>query len=128
MGWREEIVELHEFFEAWFLGTEDSLERVEQALGAEFTFVGPDGGETDRQATIDRLDAGRGHTSELRITTSEHRLLHQSDDVLMASYIEGHELAASTNRRLSTVVFTVDPGGPNGLRWLRVHETWLDRG
>ena len=127
MDWQREIDELHHFFEAYFLGTEDALDRVEAALGPAFTFVGPDGDQTDRQATIDRIEAGHGHASQLRITTTEHHLLHETDEVVVASYVERHELSASSNRRLSTVVFTVDPDGPNGLRWLRVHETWLDR-
>lgn len=127
MRWRQEIEELHDEFEAWFLGAGDSLDRVEAALHPDFTFVGPHGDETDRQTTIDRIDAGRGHASDLTIATTDHGLVHATDEVVVARYVEGHDWAdGRTNRRLSTVVFLVDPDGPNGLRWLRVHETWLE--
>lgn len=132
MDWQpaiqREIEALHDVFEAYFLGTEDSLDRVEAALHPDFTFVGPDGGETDRQGTIDNIAAGHGHTSDMTITTTGHRLLRAGDDLVLATYVEAHAWTDGRgNRRLSTVAFVVDPDGPNGLRWLRVHETWLDQ-
>lgn len=127
MDWRTEIIELHDFFQAYFLGQEDSLDRVEAALHAGFSIVGPNGGVSDRATTLEMLRGGHGHTESLVIRTLDHALLHQTDDVLVASYIERHELSTDTNDRLSTVVFGIDPTGPNGVRWLRVHETWLDR-
>ncbi|MEM9562830.1 MAG: DUF4440 domain-containing protein [Actinomycetota bacterium] len=129
MDWRAEIDELHEFFQMYFLGGVDvsALDRVEVALHTDFTFVGPHGDEAERQAVIDRIAAGHGHTSELTISTTEHALVHHGGDVVVARYVEGHHLAdGQANRRLSTVVFLVDPDGPNGLRWLRVHETFIE--
>ncbi len=128
MHWRDEIIELHQAFETWFLGTGESLDRVEEALDPRFTFVGPDGSESDRAAIIEQIAAGRGHTNDLTITTSDHVLLEATAEVALARYVEIHNWPdGRSNRRLSTVVFRVDPTGPNGLRWLRVHETWLDR-
>lgn len=127
MDWRVEISELHDFFQAYFLGQEDSLDRVDAALHPEFSIVGPGGTVSDRAATMEMLRQGHANTESLVITTLDHALLHQTEDVLVASYVERHQLSAATNDRLSTVVFTIDPAGPNGLRWFRVHETWLDR-
>jgi len=128
MGWRREIEELHQFFEDWFLGTESSMQRVEEVFAPDMTFVGPNGAETNRDETIRMIRDGRAHTTDLRITTTDHRLLHRADDVLVASYVEHHQLAETSNRRLSTVVFLADPDAPNGLLWLRVQETWIDNG
>ena len=125
MRWREEIEELHDFFQAYFTGAEDSLGRVEAVLAAEFTIVGPDGNEADRRATIRMLEGGHAHTTDLTITTSDHRLIHESDHLTVASYVEHHLLSERENHRLSTVVFVPDPVAANGLAWLRVHETWL---
>lgn len=128
MDWHTEIVELHEAFEAWFLGESDSLDRVEAALDSRFTIVGPNGSETDRTDTIRQIEAGRGHTDDLKIVTSDHRLLDATDDLVVARYVEAHQWPdGRSNRRLSTVIFRRDPTGPHGVRWLRVHETWLDR-
>ena len=128
MGWHEEIDELHAFFEAYFLGTEDSLDRFEAALADGFTTVGPDGAEHDRASTVRMVRDGHGHTDSLTITTSDHRLLAATDDLVVATYVEHHELRDRANHRLATVVFRVDPAGPNGLRWLRVQETWVPQG
>ncbi len=126
MDWRQEIIDLHRFFQAYFLGSEDSLARVEEALDPAFSIVGPDGRESDRAATLDMLRAGHAHTDSLVINTVDRRLLHAGDDLLVTSYMEHHELRAGSNQRLTTAVFIVDPAGPNGVRWLRAHETWLE--
>lgn len=127
-AWKAEIIELHELFESYFLGNTDSLERMEAVLADDFTFVGPDANNTDRDGTIAAVKAGHAHTESLIIRTVEHSLLFEDSDIVAAEYVEEHELASRTNRRLSTVVFSRDDAAPNGLVWRRVHETWIDRG
>lgn len=127
MNWELEIIELHRFFEAWFVGREDSLERAELALHLDFTCIGPDGVLADRSTTLQRLRNGHAHTTSLSIETRAHRLLHTADKLLIASYIERHELSDDrTNERISTAVLVPARRGPNGLRWLHVQETWLE--
>lgn len=128
-GWETEINELHEFFEAYFLGTSDkSLDRMEKALAPEFTMCGPSGEESDRKATLKAVKQGFAHTMSLRIEIAEAELLFDDASILIAAYNEIHHLADRSNYRRATVVFRHDPDGPNGLRWLRVHESWIDRG
>lgn len=125
MRWRDEIVELHEFFEAYFLGTESSLGRAESALAPEFTIVTPDGAESDRAGTLEMLRNGHAHATELSITTTDHRLIAGTDEVVVAGYVEHHQFGHRENHRCSTVVFIADPGAPNGWSWRHVQETWL---
>jgi len=127
-SWKAEIIELHELFEAYFLGTTDSLDRMERVLADDFTFVGPDANTTDRAGTIAAVKAGHAHTESLVIRTVEHNLVLEDGAIVVAEYVEEHELASRTNRRLSTVVFSRENAAPNGLLWRRVHETWIDRG
>ncbi len=127
VNWIDEIIELHAFFEGWFLGAIDSLDRMESVLAEGFSIVQPDGAEVDRAGTIESVAGGRATSRELVITTSDHRLLHDGGDTLVASYVETHERSDRTKRRLSTVVFVRSDSAPNGLMWVRVHETWLDR-
>ena len=92
MRWQNEIEELHDVFEAYFLGTIDTLERVEQVLADDFTIVGPDGIEPSRAMTMQALRAAHGHTSSLRITVTDAALVAETSDSLVARYIENHQL------------------------------------
>lgn len=126
--WQLEIIELHEVFEMYFLGNSTDLSRVEAALADDFTFVGADANTTDRAGTIAAITAGHAHTESLIIRTLDHKLVMETDEVLVAEYIEEHVLADRSNTRRSTVIFSTDSDAPNGLLWRRVHETWIDRG
>jgi len=125
--WLDEIVQLHDFFEAYFLGTvpESDLSRMDGVLAEGFTHLGPHGAVTDRSETLAAVRAGYAHTKQLKITITEPTLLSGSEDLLVCRYIENHELTAGTNHRWSTVAFEKDPTTPNGLSWVTVHETWV---
>ena len=124
--WRTEIDELHAFFEAYFLGRipKGEIARVEQALARDFTLVAPGGTELDRRATLAGIEGAHGSTETLDIAVTEHRLIASTDDHAVATYVESHHELDRSTHRVTTVVFARDPDGPNGLRWLRVHETW----
>jgi len=125
--WHQEIVEFHNYFEALFLGTTETLDRAERALHPDFTMAGPHGTVADRAAVLHQLEAGRGHAKQLKIAIRDAELIHASADVVVAGYVEVHDLANGLrNERRSTVVFSIDSTGPNGLRWLRVHETFVE--
>lgn len=127
--WMDEIVELHAVFEAYFLGTIDSMERIEAAFHPEMTYVGPDGTEFERAEVVRIIRDGHAHSTTLRITTSDHRLLWETDDTVTANYIEHHrhpdDPSIAGNDRRSTVVFAKVPTAPNGVQWVRTHETPL---
>lgn len=126
-AWQREIIELHEFFEGLFVGQVQSLDRAEQALHEAFTMVGPTGTRTDRSQVLAQLEAGINHADDLRIGIEQPALIAATDSLVVAEYIEVHERSGvRSGDRRSTVVFRVDPAGPNGLRWLRVHETFID--
>ncbi len=125
--WVTEIDELHAFFEAYFLGTlpADDVSRFAGVLDDAFTIVAPNGSMSTRAETIAAVSAGHAHTTDMSLTTKDHALIHADDTTVIASYVEHHGWTdGRENERLSTVVFRVDDAMPNGLRWLRVHETW----
>lgn len=125
MDWQREADELHVFFENYFLGTEMSLDRAEQAFAADFTHVGPTGNESDRRGIMQMLEQGHAHTNSLKIRLSNHRLLAEDSELVVVTFDEHHELTSGQNSRRHTVVFRREPAAPNGLHWLRVQETWL---
>ena len=128
MNWQTEIDELHAFFEGYFLGTiaVDDMGRFADVLDDGFTIVGPHGETSSRDETLAMVRQGHAHTSDMTIRCVDHRLLHADGDTVVATYVEEHHWAdGRANRRLATVVFTADASMPNGLRWVRVHETWV---
>ena len=127
MNWIAEVDELHAFFEAYFLGRIDSLDRFESVLAPGFTIVDPTGSVQTRAETLESVRSAHAHTNQLSIVTSDHSLLYEQDGFVLGRYIETHHLTERTNRRLSTVGFVAALDKPNGLAWVTVHETWLDR-
>jgi hypothetical protein len=126
MDWQAEIIELHDFFEDYFLGKTSSLARAETAFGPKFTFVGPNAETRNRASVIQMLADGHAHTQDLTITTTDHHLLLETPEAIVATYIEHHEHnEGQPNHRLTTVVFVPDPNAPNGLLWHRAQETWV---
>lgn len=129
-AWKTEIIELHEFFEDYFLGRLplDALERADAAFDPHFTMVGPDGVLRNRVTIMQMLHDGHHHTDDLSITTTEHHLIHEDADTVVAGYVERHDLRDErTNERRTSVVFLRDPAAPNGLAWRHAQETWIDR-
>ena len=120
-----EIVELHEFFEAWLNGDESAdFSRVEDALAPEFTFLPPSGETVDRGSLLQGLREGFGQR-QLRIRIQDPAIRWTGGDACLATYEEWHEQSGFTTARRSSVLFTEDEGAPGGLLWHLVHETWL---
>ena len=129
-AWKTEIIELHRFFEAYFLGTLplEALERAEAAFHEHFTMIGPDGDLRNRATILQMLHDGHHHTDDLTITTSKHTLIHDDGGALVAAYVERHDLREGrSNERWTSVVFAPDDAAPNGLAWRHAQETWIGR-
>lgn len=124
MNWRREIEDLHDFFERWYQGDEDDFSRCDSVLADGFTIVGPGGEELGRDAIVQLIRDAHGRGG-LKISTDEHRLVWESDEAVVARYIEVHDQGDEATRRASTAVFRRDDAAPNGLVWVTVHETWL---
>jgi hypothetical protein len=124
-----EVHALHEAFEDWFTGrsTADDFARIEQALDVDFAMVTPSGALTNRAALIDALRAAHAslQPDALRMRVSDLDVLRLHDDLRLVRYVEHHEGARACRRR-SSAIFRRDLDAPGGVRWLSVHETWLD--
>ncbi len=120
-----EIEELHDFFEAWLGGTgEPDLARFTDVMDSRFTLVTPAGEEVPFARLLENLRAGRAARPGFRIRVEGARVLHDEPPIVVASYDERQDGGGDASRRRSTVVFRHTDGAPNGLVWLRVHETW----
>ena len=126
---RREIDELHAFFEQWLSGkapdSDAVFARVESALAPDFTLVDPSGQEADR-ATMAALLRGLWNTRpQVHIWIEANCLLLDAPPLLVARYEEWQEGSAGNTRRISTAIFRTAPTAPNGVQWVRVHETWI---
>lgn len=121
----EEIEALHREFEDWFHDRSESLDRVDRSLSADFLFIPPAGAVIPRPELLDGLRAARG-TAAYRIGIEDVDVHWRRGALLGASYVEVHRHDDYTTRRRSSAVFERDDAPPAGLRWLAVHETWLE--
>ena len=125
-----EIRELHVFFEAWLGGggaeTAEAFPRVESAFAADFRRIAPDGAVADRESQLAALRHAFGVRPGLRIEIRNPAVRVVTPPLALATYEEWQWADGEPERgRLSTVVFRREPGLPNDLAWVHVHETWL---
>ena len=128
---RREVVALHEFFEDWFTGrlqaSDDVFQRFALALDIEFEIVGPGGvaiGRPDLLASLRAAHGAYAETFRIWIENLEARAL--SDDLVLVTYEEWQQDAGSPRARRSSAVMQCDPEASGGVRWLHVHETWIN--
>lgn len=131
--YEREIVELHEFFQAWFNGdlpdTDASFQRFAGTMGPDFAIVSPGGQLSGRDPLLKGLRSMHNARQGSRIWIENVVLRQEIGDMLIVTYEEWQQTPDTEARgRLSTVVFQKQAGLPNDLLWLHVHETWLPQG
>ncbi|MCY3713720.1 MAG: DUF4440 domain-containing protein [Gemmatimonadetes bacterium] len=128
---RNEIDALHRCFEDWFNGsvprTEEAFGRIDAALGEAFVIVMPQGSKVERAPLLKGLYDAHAGRSGIRIWIENVRVLEEDRALVVAEYEEWQTEGGKTTSRHSTAVFRRNDQKPNGLEWLRVHETWFDR-
>ena len=125
-----EILELHQFFQDWYNNqlspTDENFARCMKVLHPNFRIIFPSGDQVQYQTLLEILRNSHGSRKNMRIWITCIQVLHQIGDLVLATYEEWQEIDDQVNSRLSTVLFQKAPTTPNGLRWLHVHETWIN--
>ncbi|MFN2237714.1 MAG: hypothetical protein ACK2U1_26070 [Anaerolineales bacterium] len=125
-----EIHELHQFFQDWYNNqlspTDENFARCANVLHSNFTIIFPIGDRMRRETLLEILRNAHGSHTNIRIWIEHIQILYQFGDLVLATYEEWQEIDSQINSRLSTVLFQQAPTTPNGLRWLHVHETWMN--
>ena len=130
---RREIIELHQFFDDWFVGrieqTDEVFDRFAGVMAPDFTIVSPDGHLTERAPLVDRLWGAhgfqRGQDSTFGIRVEKVTVRPVGDGLYLATYEEWQKSGAGDRGRQSSTLLRRADDAPNGLEWLYVHETWL---
>ena len=125
-----EIKELHAFFVAWFTGaiprTDANFARFIGAITLDFALISPGGALLEREALVTWVWDAHGSRSRFKIWIENFHLRRQLGGMAVATYEEWQETDDGVTARLSTAVFLADARTPNGVRWLHVHETWVN--
>lgn len=129
---QREVVELHGFFEQWFnarLPNDDQgFARFADVIDSEFEIIGPDGRLTQHEPLIAGLRAAYGTRPGVSIEIRSPRAHKISDDLCLATYEEWQTNGERRVGWISSALMRRHEEAPNGVVWLRVHETYLRGG
>lgn len=134
---RQEIRQLHFFFQEWFNGRlpqdEASFARFTQVMAADFSFIAPSANAIDRASLVQALWQGHGRDlaeGGSRVWTENEQLrpLDPSGQGLWLGVYDEHSLQNGKHSiRRSSVILSPDTAAPLGWVWRHVHETWLQQ-
>lgn len=134
---RQEIRQLHFFFQEWFNGRlpqdEASFARFTQVMAEDFSFIAPSANSIDRAGLVQALWQGHGRDlaeGGSRVWTENEQLrpLDPSGQGLWLGVYDEHQLQNGKHSiRRSSVILSPDTAAPLGWVWRHVHETWLQQ-
>lgn len=129
----QEIIGLHRFFEAWFLGgfsdRERGFQRFAGVMDPGFVIVSPRGTATALPALSEGLRGAFGSWTEgSSIEVAEITGRHVHADLVALTYVERQHVRGKDTARLSSVLMRQHEATPNGVQWLHLHETWMPGG
>ncbi len=130
---RQEVLELHRFFEDWFradmAGGEEALKRFSEVLDPAFEIIFPDGRRMGRAAIVEQIRGAYGSRPRkelpFHIRIDHLRARPLAEGVELVTYEEWMRIEGHWDGRLSSALFAPAAGTPNGVRWLHVQETAL---
>jgi hypothetical protein len=125
----KEIIEIHQFFLGWFNGwvsdDEKIFNRLTRVLAEEFTLITPQGKLIRREELISIMKSAYHTRKGMRIWIENVQILHKIGEITLVSYEEWQMVEREVTVRLTSAVFKFQPGAPNKIIWLHVHETWM---
>lgn len=121
-----EVLELHQFFEAWLTGsldkTREEYQRFESSMAADFVMVPPDNDLLPRDVIMDIFWGEHGSRKSpfsIEIRNLVARPLPGS------LYLVSYEEWQFTPGESARVVTALMQDSDSGVQWLSVHESWL---
>jgi hypothetical protein len=125
-----EIEELHQFFQDWFNGelppTDESFNRCKDVLAPEFKMIPPNGQIVSLEVLLNSLRNARQSRSDMRIWIEKTQVQRVMGEIFLATYQEWQEIDGQVTARQSSAIFQLAEATPSGVRWLHVHETWIE--
>ncbi|MFQ5720726.1 MAG: hypothetical protein ACE5IK_14395 [Acidobacteriota bacterium] len=128
---RQEVLDLHRFFDDWFNGRVDGsdeiFQRFSSVLDPAFVIIAPDGRIVERDPLLEAMRQAHGGRAggAFRIWIENESCRAAGTDLWLCTYEEWQASGDESRGRVSTALFAPDSDAPNEVRWLHVHETWL---
>lgn len=124
-----EIVELHQFFEAWLGGrlpkNKKSFSRFTDATAPSMMLVSTGGTLLSYDQLVAWIYDADGSEPGFRLWVEQIETRQVVDSIALMVYEEWQDRSTGRNVRQSTALFEQWEGAPNGVRWLHVHETTM---
>jgi len=130
---RNEVINLHLFFEQWFKAevenSEEVYSRLVNVLSDEFMLIMPTGQVSTREELLTQLHSRYGSHKNDEIPYSiwvkniEGRL--EENNLCLVTYEEWGKVQGKITARLSSALFRKKEGTPFGVEWIHVHEVFI---
>ncbi|MHA2290376.1 MAG: hypothetical protein ACXABG_16440 [Promethearchaeota archaeon] len=129
-----EIKELHTFFQKWYNGefyySNLIFQRLTTVLHPKFVLITPNGKKRNRKNLIQEIWESYGTrdliNNPMKIWIDNYEYHGEFNSIYIATYEEWQIINSEKVGRLSTAIFRETSNNYNNLRWLHVHETWLE--
>ena len=123
---KNEVEELHLFFQDWFNGdvSKDKIERFTSVVSSDFQIIAPNATFSYVKDLKKMIELGYDTSSGRRIWT-ENIATREVGSLIIATYNELQEYDGIFTKRISSALFSYDPNTPNECKWHHVHETWI---
>ena len=129
-----EINELHTFFQQWFNGEipQSNLvfQRFTTVLHPRFLLITPEGKKYNKseigKQIWDAYGSRNPQKDPFTIWIENYTYLGKFDTIFLVNYEEWQIQKSVKKGRVSTAIFEKSNNDHNNVRWILVHETWLD--
>jgi len=123
-----EVREFHRFLTDWFNGdAPEGTAFVERhpAFDPGFLYITPAGVERSLDFFSRWAATSRGSQPGTAIEIRNVTVRHETESSVLLTYEEHQTWTGGDSHRLSSVLFVLKPGAPNGVGWFHLHEVWL---
>jgi hypothetical protein len=126
-----EIEEIHHLVGEWMSGrapkSDETLHRLEAVLHPKFVLIPPNGIEADRETFLEQIRSAWEKRSGVHFWAENIVLICETPTFVVARFDEYDKDDRMEGVRVSTAVFEYTNDTPNGLSWLRLHETRITK-
>jgi len=126
---RNEIIQLHEFFEDWLNGRilkdNITLSRVKKVLSDDFEIITPNGNRNTKPELLKNLKKAHGSWSGEKIRIKNINGREFNDTTCLVTYEEWQGRDENPKGRLSSAWFCPTHNDEFPVQWMHLHEVWI---